>query len=133
MPSSSFVLTFTIILLLLLLRFLCILFMCSRLRLHLSCVGQCSLCQSVTSQKSCQLCQTFLFLHASDIGNGIFIRTALFNHKMYIRHSCDLRKMGNTDYLMTVCDLFQFLSYDAGSNSTDAGVDFIKDEVGIWS
>ena len=47
---------------------------------------------------------------------------------MRIRHCRDLRKVGNTEYLMLFSDIGQALRYLLGSPSTDTGIDLIEDQ-----
>ena len=58
---------------------------------------------------------------------AIFI-LLLFNHKMLIRHRCDLRQMGNADHLMCSAKDCQFFRNFPCCPTTDACIDLIKYE-----
>ena len=52
----------------------------------------------------------------------------LFDFKMRIRHSRDLRKVGNTENLMVSSDHRHFFGHFLSGPSADACINFIKDQ-----
>ena len=95
---------------------------------HFAGVGTGKLRHMVAGDEMRQCIHAAVFIQRMDLGIGPLIGDVFLDQQMAVRQSCDLRRVGDAQNLMSHCTLAQYLTNAAGCFARNAAVDLIVND-----